>query len=156
MLTVMKAEPSHYDKMIAVWESSVRATHTFLSEDIILSLKKDIVEHYFPMLNTYIAIDNNNVIHGILGTAENKLEMLFVDANSRGHGCGKLLTTFAINTLHIDELDVNEQNPQAIGFYLYIGFEQIGRSELDGQGNPFPLLHLKLNKNKYKYSIKKN
>ncbi|MBG2874395.1 GNAT family N-acetyltransferase [Proteus alimentorum] len=151
MLTVIKTEPSHYDEMIAVWESSVRATHTFLSEDIILSLKKDIVEQYFPMLNTYIAIDNNNVIHGILGTAENKLEMLFVDANSRGHGCGKLLTTFAINTLHIDELDVNEQNPQAIGFYLYIGFEQIGRSELDGQGNPFPLLHLRLNKNKYKY-----
>lgn len=34
---------------------------------------------------------------------------------------------------------------------LAIGFEQIGRSELDGQGNPFPLLHLRLNKNKYKY-----
>lgn len=151
MLTIIKAEPSHYDEMIVVWESSVRATHAFLSEDIILSLKKDIVEQYFPMLNTYIAIDNNNVIHGILGTAENKLGMLFVDANSRGYGCGKLLTTFAINTLHIDELDVNEQNPQAIGFYLHIGFEQIGRSELDGQGNPFPLLHLRLNKSKYKY-----
>lgn len=102
-------------------------------------------------LNTYIAIDNNNVIHGILGTAENRLEILFVNADSRGHGCGKLLANFAINTLHIDELDVNEQNPQAIGFYYHIGFEQIERSELDGQGNPFPLLHLRLNKNKYKY-----
>ncbi|UPK82949.1 GNAT family N-acetyltransferase [Proteus vulgaris] len=151
MLTIIKAEPSHYDEMITVWESSVRATHAFLSENIIFSLKKNIVEKYFPMLNTYIAIDNNNVIHGILGVAENKLEMLFVDANSRGNGCGKLLTTFAINTLHIDELDVNEQNPQAIGFYLYIGFEQVGRSEVDGQGNPFPLLHLRLNKSKYKY-----
>lgn len=94
MLTIIKAESLHYNEMIVVWESSVRATHTFLSEDIILSLKKDIVEQYFPMLNTYIAIDDNNVIHGILGTTENKLEMLFVDANSRGNGCGKLLTTY--------------------------------------------------------------
>lgn len=151
MLTVIKAESSHYNEMISVWESSVRATHTFLSEDIISSLKKDILEQYFPMLNTYIAIDENKIIHGILGTAGNRLEMLFVHADSRGHGCGKLLINFAINILNIDELDVNEQNPQAVGFYLHIGFEQIGRSELDGQGNPFPLLHLKLNKNKYKY-----
>lgn len=40
MLTIIKAEPSHYDEMITVWESSVRATHAFLSENIILSLKK--------------------------------------------------------------------------------------------------------------------
>jgi hypothetical protein len=25
-----------------------------------------------------------------------------------------------------------------------MGFEQVGRSELDGQGNPFPLLHMRL------------
>jgi len=25
-----------------------------------------------------------------------------------------------------------------------MGFEQVGRSELDGQGNPFPLLHMRM------------
>ena len=38
---------------------------------------------------------------------------------------------------------MNEQNPQGVGFYLHMGFEQTGRSELDGEGNPFPLLHMK-------------
>ncbi|OAT53609.1 histone acetyltransferase [Providencia heimbachae ATCC 35613] len=42
-------------------------------------------------------------------------------------------------------IDVNEQNPQAVGFYQHMGFSQYRRSELDGQGNPFPVLHMRLN-----------
>lgn len=41
---------------------------------------------------------------------------------------------------------MNEQNPQASGFYRHYGFVITGRSPLDGQGNPFPLLHMKLDK----------
>jgi putative acetyltransferase len=41
---------------------------------------------------------------------------------------------------------VNEQNPQGVAFYRHMGFGQVGRSELDGQGNPFPLLHMRLNR----------
>lgn len=41
-------------------------------------------------------------------------------------------------------VDVNEQNPQAVGFYLHYGFVQTGRSPLDGEGRPFPLLHMSL------------
>jgi putative acetyltransferase len=39
--------------------------------------------------------------------------------------------------------DVNEQNGQAVGFYKRMGFTATGRSPLDGQGRPYPLLHLK-------------
>lgn len=39
---------------------------------------------------------------------------------------------------------MNEQNPQAVGFYLHYGFVQTGRSPLDGEGRPFPLLHMAL------------
>jgi len=46
--------------------------------------------------------------------------------------------------LNAERLDVNEQNPQALGFYLHEGFEVIGRSETDGLGQPYPLLHMKL------------
>ena len=44
-------------------------------------------------------------------------------------------------------MDVNEQNPQGVAFYRHMGFEQVGRSALDGQVNPFPLLHMKLSRN---------
>ena len=41
-------------------------------------------------------------------------------------------------------VDVNEQNPQALGFYLRLGFVRHGRSPVDGSGKPFPILHLRL------------
>ncbi len=41
------------------------------------------------------------------------------------------------------EVDVNEQNTQALDFYLRRGFHVVGRSPLDGQGRPYPLLHLR-------------
>jgi ribosomal protein S18 acetylase RimI-like enzyme len=48
--------------------------------------------------------------------------------------------------LHADSVDVNENegNDQAIGFYRHLGFRQIGRSPVDPAGNPFPILHLAL------------
>ena len=50
----------------------------------------------------------------------------------------------AIKTQDAQKVDVNEQNPDAIGFYENLGFSVVGRSPLDGQGNPFPLFHLEL------------
>ena len=41
-------------------------------------------------------------------------------------------------------LDVNEQNPQAVGFYEHEGFVVAGRSPVDDAGRPFPLLHMRL------------
>jgi putative acetyltransferase len=40
------------------------------------------------------------------------------------------------------QVDVNEQNHGACKFYKRFGFVRMGRSELDGSGKPFPLLHL--------------
>ncbi|MEF9671735.1 GNAT family N-acetyltransferase, partial [Pseudomonas sp. PCH446] len=73
-----------------------------------------------------------------------KVEMLFIAPQARGTGLGKQLLRYAIEHLNADELDVNEQNTQAVGFYFKQGFEVIGRSEKDGMGQPYPLLHLRL------------
>ena len=40
-------------------------------------------------------------------------------------------------------VDVNEQNPAAVGFYEAVGFAVVGRSPLDDAGRPFPLLHMR-------------
>jgi putative acetyltransferase len=50
----------------------------------------------------------------------------------------------AIAAFGATELDVNEQNEQAVGFYRRMGFEVVGRSALDGTGKPYPLLHMRL------------
>ena len=46
----------------------------------------------------------------------------------------------------IRKVTVNEQNPQAVGFYEHMGFETYKRTERDEEGAPYPLLYMKLSK----------
>lgn len=41
------------------------------------------------------------------------------------------------------QFPVNEQNPQAVGFYEHLGFVTYKRTVLDEEGNPYPLLYMK-------------
>ena len=43
------------------------------------------------------------------------------------------------------ELTVNEQNPQSVGFYEHLGFQTYKRTECDEEGNPYPLIYMKRN-----------
>ena len=70
--------------------------------------------------------------------------MLFIAPAARGRGLGKRLVSLAIDNYAINQLTVNEQNPQAQGFYEHLGFQVYKRTERDEQGNPYPLLYLKL------------
>lgn len=79
-----------------------------------------------------------------LGVHDQKIEMLFILNEQRGQGVGKVLLGYALNELAANSVDVNEQNPQALGFYQHMGFEVKSRSPLDDMGKPFPLLHMKL------------
>lgn len=144
LIKIRPATPEDFATLVALWEGSVRATHDFLSEEHIGHLRQQILNVYMPQLPLWLAEDNAGTVLGFIGCHENRVEMLFVSPESRGTGVGKALLHYAITTLAIDEVDVNEQNPQGVGFYLHMGFTPVGRSELDGEGNPFPLLHLKL------------
>jgi putative acetyltransferase len=56
---------------------------------------------------------------------------------------GRRLARHAVVRLGATTVDVNEQNPEAVAFYLRLGFRVEGRSELDSTGKPFPLLHMR-------------
>ncbi|HFT7191069.1 TPA: GNAT family N-acetyltransferase [Enterobacter ludwigii] len=143
-MKIETAHPSHFERLVTFWESSVRATHHFLQQSDIATLRPLLLNTYLPNLKVMIARDEAGVIHGFLGVDENRIEMLFVDDASRGKGVGKLLLNYAIAHFGANEVDVNEQNPQGVAFYQHMGFVQVGRSERDGQGNAFPLLHMRL------------
>lgn len=131
------------EQLLKVWESSVKATHSFLSDDEISNIKQ-----YVPQaLNSVpILVTAENEIGnpmGFMGVSDKMLEMLFISNESRGQGFGKQLLQYGIENYLIKELAVNEQNPLAKGFYEHMGFEVYKRTELDEQGNPFPLLYMK-------------
>ncbi|MGB1198340.1 MAG: GNAT family N-acetyltransferase [Thalassotalea sp.] len=133
-----------YPELLALWENSVRATHDFITEQDITSFKPMILEQAFPVVSLKCIKNNNNVILGFIGIHQQKVEMLFILNEARGQGIGKKLMEYAIAELSVNRVDVNEQNPLAIGFYQHLGFKVTSRSPVDDMGKPFPILHLKL------------
>ena len=140
---MVKPEATDYEALTELWEASVRATHDFLPESDIHFFKPLVRDQFLASVDLYALQDGSGRFHGFLGVLDGKIEMLFVDPSSRGKGCGKRLLQIALTELKAYDLDVNEQNPQAVGFYQKMGFEITGRSPLDGMGKPYPLLHMK-------------
>jgi len=134
----------HYSEMLDVWENSVRATHDFITESDIEFFKPIIIEQAFPAVTLKCVKGEQGTILGFLGVHDAKVEMLFVLDDARGHGIGKLLLQYAMKSLHVNSVDVNEQNPLAVGFYEHMGFKVVSRSPIDDMGKPFPILHMKL------------
>ena len=97
-----------------------------------------------PCTLTLLAVKNEKGIPvGFMGIAEHRLEMFFISASERGKGLGKELLKYGIETYSVADLAVNEQNPLAKAFYEHMGFEVYRRTELDEQGNPYPLLYMR-------------
>lgn len=130
------------NRLIEVWERSVRATHAFLSEDDIVRLRGMVPRAFAEVPHLLVARHAGCVI-GFEGTDGAFLEMLFVDADARGMGAGRLLLERATELYGVTELSVNEQNPQAVDFYEHMGFSAYRRTETDTQGDPFPLLYMR-------------
>lgn len=143
-MNVVGITKENYLELIEIWEAAVRATHDFLPEKNILQLKPQILKHYFDAVELR-CIKKEEEILGFIGVAESNIEMLFIKPEHFGSGIGYNLVTYAFDELNASKVDVNEQNPNAIKFYEKVGFEKVGRSELDGQGNPFPLIHMQRN-----------
>lgn len=131
------------ENLLEVWESSVKATHLFLSHDEINAIKQYVPQALKEIPTLVIAENEAGKPVGFMGIANQMLEMLFVSNESRGQGIGKQLLQYGIEKYSITELAVNEQNPLAKGFYEHMGFEGYKRTELDEQGNPYPLLYMK-------------
>ncbi len=146
MITIRARAAQDNAQLVEIWQRSVRATHHFLTEENIAQLYPLVLNDYLPAVDVWVAEDRPGHPCGFIGLSGNKVEMLFIDAEQRGKGVGRALLAHAETLYDELQLDVNEQNPQASDFYRHYGFEITGRSALDGQGNPFPLLHMKLDK----------
>ena len=134
------------EELTLVWEDSVRRTHLFLSEDAIVEIKKFIPDALRKVDHLIVSMNGLEEADGFIGIEDRTIEMLFISPNERGKGIGKLLTIYSIEKFAINLVTVNEQNPQALGFYQRFGFEVISRDAVDSLGLPFPILHCELKK----------
>ena len=131
------------EQLLLVWESTVRATHLFLSDVEIERIKIHVPQFLEEVPCLFLAEDEAGHPVAFMGLADRSLEMLFVASEMRGRGIGKRLLEYGIDNNSIETLTVNEQNSQARGFYEHMGFQVYKRTELDEQGDPYPLLYMR-------------
>ena len=129
--------------LVDIWEKSVLATHDFLSTDEVAAIKKYVPQAITEVEHLAVAEEDGSSL-GFIGINQRKIEMLFLDPDIRGRGLGKKLIQFMIDNYHVDSVTVNEQNSQAVGFYQHLGFKTYQRTDLDEEGNPYPLLYMKM------------
>lgn len=128
--------------LLKVWEQAVRATHLFLTEEDIQKIFDYVPGALLTIPNLIVAQDADFNFVAFMGIADRKLEMLFVSPEKQGKGIGKQLVAYGIENFAVNEVCVNEQNPQAVGFYEHMGFIVTKRTDQDEQGGPFPLLYM--------------
>ena len=140
---VTQGEPQLIHQFTAIWEDSVRATHLFLSEAEIQTIKAYVPQALTGVSHLLVAERAQGQPVAFMGIEGPRLEMLFLSPAERGAGLGRQLLEYGIRHYHLQELTVNEQNPQAVGFYQHMGFETYRRTDCDEQGGPYPLLYMK-------------
>ncbi|HEU4786569.1 MAG TPA: acetyltransferase [Gemmatimonadaceae bacterium] len=143
-MKIRAPRPDERDALVGIWERSVRATHHFLQEHDIVTLRPLVGQELdSDAVEWWVLASSTDAPIGFLGLTGNAIEGLFIDPEHRGQGGGSFLVAYAQDlrpgTLTVD---VNEQNDAARGFYESLGFSVIGRSATDDAGRPFPRLHL--------------
>ena len=127
--------------LLQIWERSVRATHLFLSDAEVNRIKECVPQAFEGVEHLIVAEAEKPV--AFMGTQNGRLEMLFVAPEERGRGIGRQLLQYGVESYGVFEVTVNEQNPQAVGFYERMGFETYKRTDTDEEGAPYPLLYVK-------------
>ena len=141
---VQERTPELTGQLLEVWEASVKATHLFLSDGEIERIKAYVPQALHAVEHLVIAAGETGRPAAFMGAEAGSLEMLFLSPEARGKGLGKRLLQSGIINYGVKQLAVNEQNPQAKGFYEHMGFQVYKRTDFDEQGNPYPLLYMKL------------
>lgn len=141
MLNIRQSTPADGPRVMQIWREAVDATHGFLKAEDRAALDAELSQ-FLPSAPLWLAVDALDSAFGFMLLDDPHMEALFVDPARKGQGVGRALVDHALSLHPALSTDVNEQNEQAIGFYRHMGFVPTGRSELDGQGRPYPLIHL--------------
>jgi putative acetyltransferase len=140
---IRRPRPDDDARNLAIWRAAVHATHDFLSVPDMVEIDRQVSRH-LPSMISWVAVDEADRPLGFMVLRGAHIGALFVDPQAHGQGVGRSLVEKAAALRRRGlTVDVNEQNPQAIGFYVRLGFAPVGRSPVDDAGRPYPLIHMR-------------
>ena len=129
-------------RLLEIWRSAVDATHQFVSAEDRTEIDAIVAGQYLPEAELWVVVDSDDRPMAFMGLAENSIDSLFVDPQVHGQGYGTALVEHALTIVPNPTVEANEQASNAVAFYVSRGFRIVGRSETDGDGRPYPLVHL--------------
>jgi putative acetyltransferase len=147
-MNIRRAQPGDREVLLDVWLRSVRATHAFVAEHELQAMIPLVREYLASSASEFWVAEGDaegdaGAVMGFMGMAGSKMEALFLAPEFHRRGAGRQMVRHA-QALHGElTVDVNEENTAARAFYEACGFVVEGRSPLDDQGRPHPLLHLR-------------
>lgn len=137
MIALRPGTDADRPRLLAIWQAAIDATHDFLSPAHRREIEGMVASEYIPHAAFLVAEEDGRVV-AFLDATGSHVDSLFVDPPSHGRGVGRALMA----RVNAASVDVNEQNPGALGFYRALGFAVAGRSATDEGGRPYPILHL--------------
>jgi len=121
-----------------IWRRAVDATHDFLAPGDRRAIEAEVAA-FLPQAALDLAVDATDRPLGLMLLEGKHLAALFVDPAHHAAGIGRMLVEEALRRCP----DRMTDNVRALGFYERLGFTRIGRAPRDGQGRPYPLIHLR-------------
>lgn len=137
------SRPDDLPRLFEIWHDAVKATHHFLSNAAFAEIADLVKDQYLPNRDFVVYVDEADMPLGFMAANDGEIESLFLDPAHFGKGIGKAFID-RVKQRHGDVwLEVNEQNPKAVGFYEACGFKVERRDPTDDHGRPFPILHMR-------------
>ena len=141
-MRIRRGTPDDVPRALEIWRTAVDATHGFLTAQDRAEIDAMVAEQFLPNAELWLATGDDERPIGFLVMDGTEIDALFVDPAFHGQGYGTFLLDQALALSPNATVDASEQATNALPFYLSRGFRIVGRSETDGQGRPYPLIHL--------------
>lgn len=142
-MTIRPGTPADVPRALAIWRAAVDATHGFLTPEHRAEIDLLVAGQFLPNAPLWLVEDADGVVQGWLAMDGEMIDALFVDPAVHGRGFGTALLDHALTLSPAATVDASEQADNALLFYLARGFVAVGRSPVDPQGRPYPIVHLR-------------
>ena len=140
--SIRSARSADHPELVAIWRRAVEATHDFLTPADIDWYEGSLPGYLAEAEGLLVACSESRLL-GFGAGVGGQIDMLFVDPAVHGRGIGSRLLAALSEGQETVLVDVNQDNPSGRAFYAAKGFKEASRSEVDDQGRPFPILHLR-------------
>src|SRR5215207_7116029 len=95
-MNVRPARVGDRERLLELWERSVRATHSFLEDSDLVALRPLVAEELTSdAIDWWVLVSAKGAPIGFLGFASDTIEALFIDPDYHGQGGGKFLVAHA-------------------------------------------------------------